>query len=149
MSYDFMLKYLKYFLPGIYGIIAINIFLLGQYYPTVFFIVFSSSIILGDIFFGKDKEIQKFSYPFFLNLSLYINLPILFSLIFLVISFYSNNLPLWYIDSINSIFHIDFNEVKSSFNKEKTVRGSMNTFNKFFIIVFLRILQESCPYFLA
>ncbi len=112
-----MLKYLKYFLPGIYGVIGINMFLLGEYFPTIFFVLFSSTIILGDVFFGKDKEVQKFSYPFFLNLSLYINLPILFSLVFLVISFYSNNLPLWYIDSINSIFHIDFNEVKSSFNK--------------------------------
>ena len=83
-----MLKYLKYFLPGIYGIIAIKIFLLGQHYPTFYLLIFSLSIILGDVFFGRDKEVQKFSYPFFLNLSLYINLPILFCLVFLVVSFF-------------------------------------------------------------
>ena len=111
-----MLKYLKYFLPGIYGVIGINMFLLGEYFPTIFFVLFSSTIILGDVFFGKDKEVQKFSYPFFLNLSLYINLPILFCIVFIVISFFTTNIPIWYIDKINIIFNIDFNEVKSSFN---------------------------------
>ena len=111
-----MLKYLKYFLPGIYGIIAIKIFLLGQHYPTFYLLIFSLSIIIGDVFFGRDKEVQKFSYPFFLNFSLYINLPILFCLVFLVVSFFSTNIPIWYIDNINSIFNIDFNQVKSSFN---------------------------------
>ena len=35
---------------------------------------------------------------------------------FLVVSFFSTDIPIWYIDNINSIFDIDFNQVKSSFN---------------------------------
>jgi len=63
-----LLKYLKYFIPGFTGIITIIMFLMGEYYPTLFLIGFSLFIIIGDVIFPRDKEIQQFSYPSLLNL---------------------------------------------------------------------------------
>ena len=111
-----MLKYLKYFIPGFTGIITIIMFLMGEYYPTYFLIGFSLFIIIGDIIFPREKEIQQFTYPSLLNLSIYINLPILFILVLLVVSIFSNNLPQWYIHTFNSYIYIDFIQIKNSFN---------------------------------
>ena len=111
-----MLKYLKYFIPGFTGIITIIMFLMGEYYPTLFLIGFSLFIIIGDVIFPRDKEIQQFSYPNLLNFSIYVNLPILFILVLLVVSIFSNNLPQWYIDTFNSYIYIDFIQIKNSFN---------------------------------
>ena len=111
-----MFKYLKYYIPAFTGILTIFIFLMGGNYPTFYLIGFSLFLIIGDLILPKDKEIQKFSHPGLLNFSLYINLPILFILVLLVISIFSNDLSLWYVDSINSFFHIDFIQIKNSFN---------------------------------
>jgi alkane 1-monooxygenase len=45
-----------------------------------------------------------------------VNLPILFILVLLVVSIFSNNLPQWYIDTFNSYIYIDFIQIKNSFN---------------------------------
>ena len=111
-----MLKYLKYFLPAFTGILTILTFIKGEYYPTLFLISFSSFLIIGDVIFKRDIKVQTFTYPNLLNLSIYINLPILFFLILLVISFFSTISPSWYYDTLNSYFHIDLVEIKSSFN---------------------------------
>ena len=111
-----MFKYLKYFIPGFTGILTIIVFLKGEYYPTLFLVGFSSFLIIGDFIFPKDKEIQKFSYPELLNLSLYINLPILFILVLLVVSFFSNDLSLWYLEILKTYLYIDILQIKDSFN---------------------------------
>jgi len=110
------LKYLKYFTPGLTGIFTIIIFLMGENYPTYYLIGFSLFIIIGDLILPRDKEIQQFSYPRLLNLSIYVNLPILFILVLLVVSIFSNNSPQWYIDIFNSYIFIDFIQIKNSFN---------------------------------
>ena len=111
-----MLKYLKYFLPAFTGILTILAFIKGEHYPTLFLISFSSFLIIGDAIFRRDTKIQTFTYPNLLNLSIYINLPILFFLILLVVSFFSTNTPSWYNDTLNLYFHIDLVKIKSSFN---------------------------------
>jgi len=110
-----VLKYLKYYIPAITGILGILFFSMGQNYPTFFFISWSIFMIIGDYVLPRDKEIQQFSHPSILNFSIYINLPILFCLIFLVISIFSSNLPSWYVDGLNSQFNIDFIQIKESF----------------------------------
>jgi len=90
---------------------------MGENYPTYFLIGFSLFIIVGDIIFPRDKEIEKFSYPSLLNLSIYINLPILFILVLLVVSIFSHNLSQWYIAALDSYFYIDFMQIKNSFNR--------------------------------
>ena len=110
-----MLKYLKYFIPALTGILSIIFVLMGQNYPTYFFIAWSLFLFIGDYVLPRDKEIQQFSYPAILNFSIYINLPILFCLIFLVVSVFGNNSPNWYIEGLYSMFNVDFIQIVDSF----------------------------------
>ncbi|MBL52149.1 MAG: hypothetical protein CMG57_09355 [Candidatus Marinimicrobia bacterium] len=111
-----ILKYLKYYIPGITSILFILILLMGENYPTYFLIGFSIFLIIGDLILPRDKEIQKFSYPILLNLSIYINLPIIFILVLLIVSIFSHNVSQWYIDILNSFFFIDFIQIKNSYH---------------------------------
>ena len=123
-----MLKYLKYFIPGFTGIITIITFLMGAYYPTIFLLIFSLVVILGDFLINRDSEVQQFSYPNILNFSIYTNLPILFVLVFFVVSIFSNHLPIWYIDGFKAILNIDFIQLKNSFNLIDKVSIIIQTF---------------------
>ena len=123
-----MLKYLKYFIPGFTGIVTIITFLMGTYYPTIFLLIFSLIVILGDFLINRDSEVQQFSYPNILNISIYTNLPILFVLVFFVVSIFSNHLPIWYIDGFKTIFNVDFIQLKKSFNLIDKVSIIIQTF---------------------
>ena len=123
-----MLKYLKYFIPGFTGIVTIITFLMGTYYPTIFLLIFSLIVILGDFLINRDSEVQQFSYPNILNFSIYTNLPILFVLVFFVVSIFSNHLPIWYIDGFKTIFNVDFIQLKNSFNLIDKVSIIIQTF---------------------
>ncbi|MBI65945.1 MAG: hypothetical protein CMG64_06605 [Candidatus Marinimicrobia bacterium] len=110
-----MFKYIKYFLPSFLVVMLVLFYLQGTFYPTLFLLIYSFIIIIGDLFV-RDTQIQKFSYPNILNLSIYVNLPILFILVFFVVSIFSSHLPIWYIDGFKAIFNIDFFELRESFN---------------------------------
>ena len=81
-----MLKYLKFSLAPLSIITAIFFALLGGNYIWYFFIGFSSFIVIGDIVFGEDTSVDEYKYPLFLNLMLYLNLPLLVVLISVMIS---------------------------------------------------------------
>ena len=89
---------------------------MGEWYPTVFLINFSLLLIFGDLIMPRDTKIQNFSYPSILNLSLYINLPILLTLVLLTVSLLSYSTSLFYINQINLLLNINFIEIKNSFN---------------------------------
>ena len=110
-----MFKYLKHFLPAFTSVLFLIIALKGEYYPTFFLIGFSLFIIIGDYIIPKDRHIQQFSYPGLLNLSIYINLPILFIVVFLATSILSPNISLWYINFMESSLNIDFIQTKNSY----------------------------------
>ena len=110
-----MFKYIKYFFPSLVSIASIFAYLKGAYFPTLFLFCFSLLIILGDLFL-KDNKKQIFTYPSILNLSLYFNLPLLFAIVFFMISIFSSNLPLWYINGFKFLFNIDFISLKDSFH---------------------------------
>ena len=110
-----MLKYLKHYIPAFTGVLFIVFVLLGENFPTFFAIAWSLFLIVGDYVLPRDTEIQKFSYPTILNVSIYINLPILFCLIFLVVSVFGNNSPDWYVDGLYALFNVDFLAVVNSF----------------------------------
>ncbi len=110
-----MLKYLKYYIPAITGILFIIFVLMGQNYPTYFVIAWSLFLIIGDYVLPRDKETQQFSYPSILNFSIYINLPILFCLTFLVVSVFGNYSPNWYVEGLYSMFNVDFIQIVDSF----------------------------------
>ncbi|MAX69442.1 MAG: hypothetical protein CMP60_07160 [Flavobacteriales bacterium] len=111
-----MIKYIKYYFPIIIAITFISLTLKGSYFPILFFILFSSTFIIGDYKIKPDSKIQSFSYPFFLDLSIYLALPILAVLTFFAISIFSNNLPLWYISVFKDFLNIDFIHMQQSFN---------------------------------
>ena len=110
------MKYLKHYLPAFTAIIYFITISLGEYYPTIFLIGFSLFIIIGDHVLPRDKEIQEFSHASILNFSMYINLPILFVLILLIITILSNNLSLWYIEALKSNHYYDFIHINNSIN---------------------------------
>ena len=109
-----MLKYIKYFSPALIAVLLILTYLQGSFYPTIFLLVFSFIIIVGDLF-SKDIHIEKFSYPGILNFAIYINLPILFILVFFIISIFSNSLPSWYIYGFDNFLNINFINLKESY----------------------------------
>ena len=109
-----MLKYLKYYIPAATGILFIIFIMMGQNYPTYFFIGWSLFLFIGDYILPRDKEIQPFSYPGILNFSIYINLPILVCLIFLVVSVFGNHSPNWYVEMLHSM-NVDLAQIVGSF----------------------------------
>jgi alkane 1-monooxygenase len=111
-----MLKYIKYYLPIFLALSFIFFILKGSYYPTIFVILFSSIFICGDWFIKRDKEVQSFSYPIILDLSIYIALPIVFIFVFFIISIFSNSLPAWYIHGFKTILNVDLLQLQKSFN---------------------------------
>ena len=108
-----LLKYIKYYSPAIVAVLLFVTYLQGAYFPTIFLLFFSLSIIIGDIFF-KDSNVENFSYPFFLNLAMYINLPILLIVIIFISSIFSSNLQDWYVIGFKNMFNIDFHNLKLS-----------------------------------
>jgi len=85
-----MLKYLKFSLAPLTIVTAIFFALLGGNYIWYFFIGFSSFIVIGDIIFGEDNSVDEYKYPLFLNLMLYLSLPLLVVLISVMISVIDN-----------------------------------------------------------
>ena len=110
-----MLKYIKYYIPALTGILAIIFFSMGQNYPTYFCIAWSLFVIIGDHLLPRDMEVQQFRYPSILNTSIYVNLPILVCLIYFVVSIFGNNSSNMYIEELYSIFDVDFLQLKDSF----------------------------------
>ena len=121
-----MLKYIKYFFPASQAVILIFAYLQGAFYPTFFLLIFSFVFIVGDLFI-KDSKVEHYSYPNILDYSIYINLPILFILVFFVVSIFSSYLPIWYIDGFKNILNIDFLQLKQSFNLIDKISIIINT----------------------
>ena len=111
-----MLKYIKYFFPLSLVYLLILSILNGENYPTYFAILFSFFFITGDYFISRDKKVQLYSFPKFLDLSIYLALPSLFLLIFLSVSVFSTYNPQWYYNIIKNITEVDFINLKNSFN---------------------------------
>ena len=79
----------------------------GGHYPLYFLIGLSVFIILGDNFFKQNIIVEKYSYPIFLNLPIYINLFILLVFVFSSIAVLSNKLPIWMLDVYKNYFNIN------------------------------------------
>lgn len=111
-----MIKYIKYYFSIFLAFLFMAIILKGSYFPTIFLILFSIILITGDSVIKRDQKLQTFSHPFFLDLSIYMALPVLFILTFFVISIFSNNLPNWYVSAFQNFFNINFIQLQHSFN---------------------------------
>jgi len=103
-------------MPAFTGVLYLVIIPMGENYPTFFLIAFSLLLIIGDYIMPRDTIIQKFSYPNILNLSLYINLPILLILVLFVTSVLSTHPSEWYVNLLNKYIYSDFIAIKDSFS---------------------------------
>lgn len=80
-----MFKYLKFSMAPLTVVASIYFAYLGGIYIWYFFLGFSAIIMIGDAIAGNDISVNEYKYPFFLNLMLYINLPLLIILIAVMI----------------------------------------------------------------
>ena len=85
------MKYLKYYISTVTLVVAIYVCTLGTNFPTIFFIGFSMFIILGDILLSHDDHERTYKNTFLLNLPMYINLPLLLLLLFIVVFILGEN----------------------------------------------------------
>ena len=85
------MKYLKYYISTLTLVVAIYVCTLGTNFPTIFFIGFSMFIILGDILLSHDDHERTYKNKFLLNLPMYINLPLLLLLLFIVVFILGEN----------------------------------------------------------
>ena len=85
------MKYLKYYISTLTLVVAIYVCTLGTNFPTIFFIGFSMFIILGDILLSHDDHERTYKNTFLLNLPMYINLPLLLLLLFIVVFILGEN----------------------------------------------------------
>ena len=80
-----MLKYLKFSLAPLTVLVSIYFAFLGGNYIWYFFLSFTALIMIGDVVVGEDVSVEEYKYPFFLNLMLYLNLPLLLALMAVMI----------------------------------------------------------------
>ena len=114
IKFDDMIKYLRYYISTLTLILGIYLCLAVQNGPTILFLGFSLLIILGDILISEEDAEFEYSYPFLLNLPMYINLPLLVLFLSMTISLLSqsasqNNL-------LFSYLNINFNKIGQLYN---------------------------------
>ncbi|MEA1881642.1 MAG: alkane 1-monooxygenase [Candidatus Marinimicrobia bacterium] len=88
-----MTKYLRYAATPFLVFLGIYFALKGQYWMWVYEAIFSSIVIFGDLFLGDDKSQPEYASKKLLNFLLYINLPLLFTVIVITV-WMAGNLPL-------------------------------------------------------
>ena len=80
-----MFKYLKFSAAPLTILIAIYFSFLGGNYTWYFFLGFYAFVMIGDLIGGNDITVEEYKYPFFLNLMLYLTLPLLIVLLSVMI----------------------------------------------------------------
>tara|TARA_Y100001970_G_scaffold155575_1_gene190465 strand:+ start:1844 stop:2980 length:1137 start_codon:yes stop_codon:yes gene_type:complete len=78
------MKYLRFSIMPILILVSIISLLLGPFYIGLFFMVLNGIFIMGDYFLPQDKDKPIYKYTWILNGLLYINLPLLFILYFIL-----------------------------------------------------------------
>ena len=109
-----MIKYIKYYLSTFILISCIYISTIGIYAPTIFFIGFSIFIIVGDILIGKDTIKSTYSYPFLINLPIYINFFLLTILVSIIVYTLGNESSVFYSKLLTKYLFIDLYNFKNS-----------------------------------
>ena len=91
-----MFKYLRYIATPFLVTMAIFFAAKGQYWIWVYEAIFFIIIIGGDLIFGDDKSHPEFQKTKFLNLLLYLNLPLIYILVIVSIWMSGDStLPSW------------------------------------------------------
>ena len=98
-----MIKHLRYFLSPFILLIGIMTVLKGNYYPIAFIIIFDVLIVIGDSFLKQDWDPFDNPVPIILNAALYINFPLLYIFLSLVIFVLVDYNSQWYISLWNYV----------------------------------------------
>ncbi len=122
-----MIKYVKYYFPSFSALLMFFFYMHGAYYPTLYLLGYSLFFLLGDAFMPRDNGVVECSYPVLLDLAIYINLPILTAMVFFNVSLFSQHLPAWYLNFVNSCFAINFLQLKASFHLIDKIAIIMHT----------------------
>ena len=109
------MKYLKYYISPFTILVALFVMIQGKYFPTYFLLGFSLFIILGDYFVKEGDFEKKYSYPFLLNLPMYLNLPLLTLFIFFAIFSISPNSQFISTSITNSDIFIELDRIRQSY----------------------------------
>ena len=108
------MKYIKYYLSPITIALATIGITQGTHAPTLFFLGFSLFIILGDFILKNDIVEHKYSYPFLLNLPMYLNFPFLSLFTSTSIMLLSNDLSSFFFNFMSSSNQIFFSNIRQS-----------------------------------
>ena len=76
-----MIKYIRYAATPILVLFGIYFAMKGQYWMWVYEAIFTLIVIFGDLFLGDDRSRPEYAAPKLLNFFLYINLPLLFTIL--------------------------------------------------------------------
>ena len=101
-----MIKHLRYYLSPFILLCGIFAVLKGNYYPIAFIFGFDILVALGDSYLKEDKDSFDNAIPSILNTALYINLPLLYIFLSIVLFVLTDYNAQWYI-SIWNYFNID------------------------------------------
>ncbi len=88
-----MIKYIRYAATPILVLFGIYFAMKGQYWMWVYEAIFTLIVIFGDLFLGDDRSRSEYAAPKLLNFFLYINLPLLFTILAISV-WMSGSLPL-------------------------------------------------------
>ena len=88
-----MIKYIRYAATPILVLFGIYFAMKGQYWMWVYEAIFTLIVIFGDLFLGDDRSRPEYAAPKLLNFFLYINLPLLFTILAISV-WMSGSLPL-------------------------------------------------------
>ena len=84
------MKYLRFSMMPVLLLLSIISLFMGPVYIIIYFIVLDSIFLLGDYFIPQDKKKPNYSKPWVLNFLLFINLPLLIVLYF-ILGWYCSN----------------------------------------------------------
>ena len=108
-----MIKHLRYFISPLSLIFAMLAVIKGNYYPIAFIILFDIVTMIGDFLLKEDESIIENPSPLILNTALYINLPLLYLFVSMMIFIFGDYSSMWYITSWEYI-GVNIVEVKSN-----------------------------------
>ena len=98
-----MISYLKFFLTPFYLLLmAISLIVDGWIGLSIAFIVILS-IVIGELSFGDDISTPNYRFPFLLDFSLFINVPLFLIVLYLYLDRISNTFEMYYLFYIQTL----------------------------------------------
>ena len=107
-------KYLKYYISTVTLVLAIFVCPLISEGPVIFLLGFSLFVIIGDYLIESDAKVQKYKYKFFLDLPIYLNLPLLLLFMVLSISYITEYRNVYIAHIIENYLYLNISNLRAS-----------------------------------